>query len=241
MTRLILCAIVLWAFTTSAEAAFVQKKTNTVGSATTLQITFDAPPTNGNRIVCGLMANVGTSTINTPTGGGVATWTNRFTHTATGQRLYIYDGVTDGTASIVTHSYNTIASLSMICVELNGAYTFDAVGVVATGVAGPATPTDVTTVATNTALLAFGAKTAGSTTGAADTTDAAFLNITQDNANGRYVGAYAEKTSQGSFNTSWTTTATVWTAVVVSYAQPAGGGGGGSTLKAMTLLGVGGL
>ncbi len=210
----------------------LQTKTNTGSGATSRAITFSSAPTIGNMIVCGL-TSTGTGGFSSITGGS-ASWTPRLTHTATNAKLWIYDGTANGTSTITFATTNVSTTPSLICVEMDGAYTYDSVATIATGTSSPVQTNAVTTVAVRTFLLAITAKASNSTTGAP--TDS-FNAI--DVSNGRHAGAYRNVTSAGSYTTSWTTDATLWSATIVGYAEPSGGGGGATVTKGLTLLGVG--
>jgi hypothetical protein len=214
----------------------VQTKTNTRAAPPASEdITFDGAPTVGNTIVCGLTSN-GTGGLASISGGS-SSWTQRFIHTATNTKIWIYDGTANGSSTITFTTTNNSTTPSLICAELDGAYTFDSVATVATGTTSPVQTNAVTTTAVETFLLAVTAKSSGSTTGAP--TDS-FNAITLDVSNGRHAGAYRNATSAGSYTTSWTTNATAWATTIVAYAEPSGGGGGGGAVtKGLTLLGVG--
>jgi hypothetical protein len=216
----------------------IQTKTNThAGPSTTNAITFDSTPTIGNTIVCSFHSN-GTTTLTNVT-GGVSSWTPRFTHTATNQKTYVRDGTADGSTTITMTMSSNASTPSLICAELDGAYTYDSQATVATGTTSPVQTNAVTTSAVNTFLFAVITKSSGSTTGAPqESFNAISYSASEDN--GRYVGAYRNATSAAAYTTSWTTNATLWATTIIAYAEPSGGGGGGGAVtKGLTLLGVG--
>jgi hypothetical protein len=215
----------------------IQTKTNTVsGSVTSNAITFSSTPILGNRVVCGLMTN-GDGAFVSIAGLG-ASWTQRIAYT-TSPKLWIYDGLADGSLATVTFTVTSTASTpSLICAELDGAYTYDAVSTIATGSTTPAQTNTVTpTSAMSTFLFAVTAKSSGSTTG---TPSGVFIAIPYDSgeSNGRYAGAYANVTATTPEFTSWATNAASWSAAAAAYKAPAGGGGG-STPSSLSILGVG--
>ncbi len=215
----------------------IQTKTNThAGPASSNSITFDSTPTIGNTVVCSFHSN-GTSNLTSVT-GGVTSWTPRFTHTATNQKLYVRDGTADGSTTVTMTMTSNASTPSLICAELDGAYTYDSQATVATGTGNVATNT-VTTAAVNTFLFAVITKGGGSTTGApTDSFNA--ISYSPSESDGRYVGAYRNATSSDGYSTTWTSNTTAWAATIVVYAEPSsGGGGGGAVTKGLTLLGVG--
>ncbi len=78
----------------------------------TATITLAAAPTSGNVIVLAIALGNGTSqSIDTPSGGGVATWTAAAQVATTTGAVSIYYGTTDGSSSTISVGYYNTGSL----------------------------------------------------------------------------------------------------------------------------------
>jgi hypothetical protein len=231
MKKFLLTLLMVMGLASSAEAqGYVQKKTNTISSGTAVSVTFDGLPVLGNTVVCAGFRNStsGTTTINNGS-GGVPTWTLRFQSDSTnGTRLFVWDGTADGSTNTqITVSTTAIASLSVICVELSNNFSYSTSSLAYGTTEGTATTPTIATSVVGDVVLAFTAKSSSSSTGSPA---APFSAIALDSSNGRYAGASVETSSIDSYFTSWSTSATVWTAGIGVWTNPdpPGGGGGGA-------------
>lgn len=198
-----------------AGPQLVQQKSRANGTATSLSLTLDTPPTSGNTLV--MMGAGPSAPLDGVSGGGVATWT-RAAFSPVHANVEIWVGVTDGSSSTVTITLaSSDSSLTMMVNEWSGLATTLALdGATAdAGMTSPASAGPISTTHAHDLLLFAVADFTPNTFG----TPAGFTALAGEagQVTGvNQVGWYREVTSIGTYSPSVTETRHEWDACLIA-------------------------
>jgi hypothetical protein len=149
-------AVLLIVIPTSTKAAYIQSKADDNDSATSLQLTFDAPVTAGSLLVLAVrMSGGGTSTVTSP--GAVWTRDKHVQSIVSGWTLDVHSApnVPGGTTTVTCTVSGSADSIRMMVHEYSGMATSSPAHKVAsaTGTSGTANTGPVTTTIENCTLF----------------------------------------------------------------------------------------
>jgi PKD repeat protein len=217
----------------SGQIAFVQQKTATYSSVSSVVATLGAAPHPGSALV--LFSANNSVNITGISGGGV-TWV-RGASSSSHSVVEIWYGLNSsgsGTAVTVTYS-NATGSGGVNVSEFSGVATSNALDVAPAPTTGtsttPTTPAAVATTNSNDLILAAAADISVGTTTAGPTNS--FTALTEAANSNKIIPAYRIVAATGSYSTGWTEPNGGWDSAIV--ALKAAGTSSGPSLSSVTL------